>query len=138
MNTCILFDGYKNKLGYGYTCHKGKGWLAHRWAYTQAHGPIPKGLHVRHMCHNPSCINPDHLAVGTPQDNADDKVKAGRQCRGETVNTAILTETQAREILAQKPQGRTPHGFVKALTNKYGVGRNTIHKIWSRHSWKHI
>ena len=41
-------------------------------------GEIPKGQHVLHHCDNPPCVNPDHIYVGTPQDNANDRDRRGR------------------------------------------------------------
>ena len=55
--------------GYGQLTVKGKYWQAHRYAHTYTKGVIPKGLLLRHSCHNPKCCNPDHLSVGNDLDN---------------------------------------------------------------------
>ena len=136
--TCKLFEGFKDRDGYGQKWHDGKVWRAHRWAYTQAHGPIPKGQLVRHLCHNPGCINVDHLVLGTQQDNMDDMKRAERQTRGETNGNVKLTEAQAREIYDQKYPGKVPDGYTQDLANKYGVSGQTIRDIWRKNSWKHI
>lgn len=34
---------------------------AHRVAYIEAHGSIPDGKVVDHLCRNRSCVNSDHL-----------------------------------------------------------------------------
>lgn len=47
---------------------------AHRFAWEQVNGPIPSGLHVRHSCDNPPCVNINHLRLGTHQDNMADTV----------------------------------------------------------------
>jgi hypothetical protein len=44
---CIEYDGYLNKTGYGKLKVDGRWWLAHRLAWTKAHGPIPDGLFSR-------------------------------------------------------------------------------------------
>lgn len=52
--------------------------FAHRASFEAAHGPIPDGLIVRHRCDVPHCVNPDHLELGTRQDNVDDMMDRGR------------------------------------------------------------
>jgi len=40
------------------------------------------GKVVMHMCDNPSCCNPEHLALGTTWDNAQDRTVKGRGYNG--------------------------------------------------------
>lgn len=77
--TCWLWTGYRLRGTYGMFYPKPKEqWYAHRYSYTLAHGPIPPGLVVRHLCHVQACVRPEHLALGTQADNIADKVAAGR------------------------------------------------------------
>lgn len=56
---------------------------AARAAYILVHGPIPSSQWVLHRCDNPPCINPAHLFVGTPADNAQDRSAKGRSRHAE-------------------------------------------------------
>lgn len=50
---------------------------AHRMAYQMFNGD-PVGMQVCHRCDVPLCVNPDHLFLGTSQDNMQDALKKGR------------------------------------------------------------
>lgn len=73
-----------NRDGYGMfamrVLRKGKAVLAHRASYSLYKTFIPEGLLVLHRCDNPCCVNPDHLFLGTSQDNFNDMVAKGRAC----------------------------------------------------------
>lgn len=57
---------------------------AHRTSFRVHRGEIPSGMHVRHQCDNPACVNPDHLELGTHQQNMSDKAlrNPGRAASG--------------------------------------------------------
>jgi hypothetical protein len=57
---------------------RGRKITVHRLSYVVHVGQIPDGLHVLHKCDNPRCHRPDHLFVGTVQDNMKDMVAKGR------------------------------------------------------------
>lgn len=67
---CWLWTGYRDPRGYGKFSADGVMGNAHRFAYEHFVGPIPTGLHVDHLCRNPSCVRPDHLEPVTPRENA--------------------------------------------------------------------
>lgn len=73
---CVLWTGYVDKNSYGKA--SGGRW-AHRLAWEKANGPIPRGLWVLHRCDNPPCVNPDHLFLGTNQENQLDCGAKGRR-----------------------------------------------------------
>jgi hypothetical protein len=76
-NGCIIWTGRVDRHGYG--TRNGK--LAHRVAYERAVGPIPDGKLVCHTCDNRRCINPQHLWLGTAEENAIDSSAKGRNCQ---------------------------------------------------------
>ena len=77
-NDCWKYTAYLNSRGYGRLRYKGKKVLAHRLSYLLFKGEIKDKLRVCHTCDNPTCINPDHLFLGTDKDNNDDAIKKGR------------------------------------------------------------
>ena len=81
---------------------------------------------IRHLCNNPACINPDHLAEGTVSENAIDRSKAGNCAQRK------LTEAQVRAVRADptKPQAQ--------WARELGVNPAAIHKIRHRVSYDWI
>lgn len=71
---CLIWRHGLNAGGYGVLTHGGRRHLAHRVTYKISRGSIPPNTSILHMCNRRSCVQPSHLYVGTPQDNADDKM----------------------------------------------------------------
>ena len=128
---CIRFTGHLDGEGYGRIMVARVKYMAHRLSYSLNKGPIPDGYVVRHKCDNPSCINPEHLEVGTQADNIADKVSRGRQARGSGAGKAILTEESVREI-------RSSPLKVSELSTLYGVSVVPIRNILRRKTWQHV
>lgn len=75
--TCWLWNGWRCQ-GYGRIKVNAKPHLAHRISYILFKGHIPDGMAVCHSCDIKHCVNPDHLFLGTNQENTKDKIIKGR------------------------------------------------------------
>ena len=76
-NGCWEFQGNADRDGYRFFQFEGKDWRAHRLSVV-FDGRNPTGKQVCHTCDNTSCVNPEHLFIGTAKDNAIDKTIKGR------------------------------------------------------------
>ncbi|NIQ14489.1 MAG: hypothetical protein GTO02_08825 [Candidatus Dadabacteria bacterium] len=72
----------KTETGYIHLRRNGKLLRGHRLSYETFVGEIPKDLYVLHKCDVRDCINPEHLFLGTCQDNQTDMVQKGRSTAG--------------------------------------------------------
>jgi hypothetical protein len=98
-NECRHWIGQLNQYGYGRMSFLGKhAQRAHRVSYLLFVGEIPDGLCVCHHCDNPSCVNPDHLFLGTKDDNNKDKCRKGRQPIGNIHWNRKLTVDQVKQF----------------------------------------
>lgn len=67
---CRIWTGTMADTGYGRISFNGKQEYAHRYAWTRAHGEIPEGKMVDHICHNRACVEVTHLRLVTNQENS--------------------------------------------------------------------
>jgi hypothetical protein len=83
-NGCQNWQGTKFPDRYGAFCYTDENQkyhkkLAHRVEMELNIGrSLLKTEIVRHKCDNPSCVNIEHLVIGTIQDNVDDRVRKNR------------------------------------------------------------
>ena len=128
---CEEWRGYKLPHGYGQVRFNGKTCLAHRVAYCKHYGTQLSeisGKVVRHLCDNPSCINPEHLILGSNKDNSEDMVSRNRQAKGEKIGISKLTMEKVREI-------RDSSDVQRVLAERYGVNQSVISNIKTGVIW---
>lgn len=125
---CWEYTGTITCHGYGHVRLSGRLVRAHRYAWTLRNGAIPAGLVVCHSCDNRRCINPEHLFLGTQQENNDDKVRKGRVPRGVTHGNAKFLVQQVLAIRAAWASEPTPSRRAE-LAKQHGVSEETIRKV---------
>lgn len=145
---CWIWQGSRGNYGYGQlrTGDPGKLERAHRLAWEFYRGSIPIGLQVLHRCDNPPCVNPDHLFIGTPRDNAADRQRKGRQNRksgdlrhrvphGEQMGRAAhLTTADVIRIRERVAAGESR----ASVARDFPISAQQVGSIVARKSWSHI
>lgn len=128
---CWIWRGAVGSTGYGSFVVANKSQIASRVVYEIFIGPIPRGQFVLHRCDSPLCVRPEHLFLGTHQDNMRDRNAKGRAhgASGERNPKAKLSGVDAAEIRASK---LPTHALIKS----YGVDASTIQRIRSGKLWR--
>lgn len=128
---CWNWGGNLHRQGYGVIRSNRVHHLAHRASYAVFKGDIPDGMFVCHKCDNRKCVNPDHLFLGTVQDNQRDMAKKDRSTYGEKSSSAKLTEADVTLILAIKDSGKTH----QQIADLFNVSRPLVSMIFSGKVW---
>jgi hypothetical protein len=136
---CWEWEGQRLSSGYGRISLGAKELGsdgAHRVSWRMHNkAEIPQGWHVMHKCDNPSCVNPNHLTIGTAKQNTQDMIAKGRKRtvapKGEGNGKSLLNEEQVRTIRASK----LSHA---ALARELGVSPNCVRGVRTGRTWTHI
>lgn len=107
--------------GYGQFSFLGRPVYAHRFAWELTHGPIPEGLRVCHHCDTPLCVRPEHLFLGTQQENLADARRKGRL--DESLPRGLSWDAY-RDIVLTTQRGVD-------LARKWGITEVTVSRIRS-------
>ncbi len=152
---CWLWQGHINsKNGYGIISigPKGnaKGYRVHRVAWELTHGAIPENLLVCHHCDVPTCVNPEHLFLGTHKDNMADKTAKGRTPKGDNHPARRHPERLARGekhyrakvteavVLNMRQRYASKEATIAELAAESGLSCYGVQDIIKRRSWSHI
>ena len=127
---CWLWTGPDAGYGYGRVGADGGAMRAHRASWLLYRGDIPAGKIVCHKCDVRCCVNPDHLFLGSHDDNMRDMVRKGR-----THKWAGIEKRQSKltpeAVLAIRASGQTH----RELAEQYGVNSSAISLAKSGKRW---
>lgn len=126
---CWIWMGALDRKGYGrHGAGQKRTASAHRSSYAAKFGSIPDGLAVCHRCDVPSCVNPQHLFLGTQKENVEDMARKGRHGK------ARICADQASEIKRRLREGETH----RSIAASFGLDRSTITQISQNRTWRHV
>lgn len=118
---CWIWQGRRDRKGYGEKCLWKRWYKAHRLMYKRKNGPIPYGYDIHHRCETPPCVNPDHLQAVTPQEH--------RRLR----KTNKLTLEDANAIRRAYAKGGIT---IKKLAEQRGVSDALVQGIIANTVWR--
>jgi hypothetical protein len=120
---CWIWKGHLKK-GYGYFSHHQILYRAHRIAYLIAYGEFDDALLVCHKCDNPSCINPQHLFLGSSKENTQDMILKGRlnRSRGNDKGVSYRKENG-------KWRARYMHSYKNVLVGEFGTKEQALEAL---------
>lgn len=124
---CWEWTGFTNDDGYGKIAINGEPVSVHRFSYQLHYGEIPLGLQVLHKCDNPPCCRPDHLFLGTRDENHKDKTI---KCRAARKLDARRVEDIVRRVRAGES--------TVSLARAFGISHSGVSKIMSGLNWSHV
>ena len=130
---CWLWEGAQDAKGYGQFFYPPRNMVdAHVVAYELYKGSR-QGLYVLHRCDTPCCVNPDHLELGTQQENVRQRDARQRRAppQGDKNGRALLTDTQ---VMAIRNDPRWPRFIAK----DYCVTSRLVQRIKRRETWAHL
>jgi hypothetical protein len=126
---CWEWTGYIKRSGYGVFGYKGGYPRVHRLVMEFA-GHDLTGKVVCHRCDNRKCVNPEHLFVGTAEDNRLDMMAKGRNRNG-SKKLRKLTDDEVREVR----NSTLPYS---QLAKKFSLSAPTVCKIRQRERYKEV
>ena len=125
---CVVWPFNMDKRGYGWIYHEGRCWSPSRLCLVLVTGKDPKNKYVAHKpieCHNPSCVNPNHLRWATPKENCADRLLDGT-FRGK--GNSKLNERKVIEIFHAE-------GSCSEIGRLFNVSKMTVSSIKREKSW---
>lgn len=136
---CWEWLGSKYRNGYGrFNIGNNKVVTASRVSYYLTYDDFDLNNKNIHKCDNPSCVNPNHLFMGTQKDNMKDMVLKGRGgvpgIKGSQIGTSKLTEDEVYQIKKRLANKESK----KLIAEDYNVSLTMVCYIADNKWWRHI
>lgn len=134
---CWLWDGLikrddkKKSGGYGFIRDNYTRKTAHRVSWTIFCGEIPEGMSVLHKCDVRCCVNPEHLYLGTHEDNMRDMSARNRA----PMHRAKVSKEDVLNIRREYSAGGLTQ---RQIAEKYGLGQSHVSAILREKYWRYI
>lgn len=133
---CWIWTGYLNPDGYGKLLADGERIAAHRYSFLLHTGIHPGDKEVCHKCDNPSCVRPDHLFLGTHDDNMKDAASKKRLPGAKGTRNAgnKYPESKIREIKSKLCEKLS----ISEIAASCGVSPALVYLIRDGKIWRHV
>ena len=136
---CWIWKGAKLPHGYGLFSFNNKTHRAHRMSWALSNGDIGNQF-VLHKCDNPSCVNPDHLFLGTQRENVEDMVRKGRQADRRGEKHPKTKRSRFTDLMIRVAR-RLRHDYgwkVTRIAKLWNLKRTTVVGIVYGRRWTHL
>lgn len=134
---CWLWTGLLTSKGYA-RMRIGREQRGHRHSFDAFKGPIAAGMYVCHACDVRSCVNPEHLWLGTNADNMRDMV--GKRRLGMIPPPKAVSRRSARAKLSpdQVRTIRAGRESINQLARRFGVSHGAVHRARRFVTYRHV
>jgi DNA-binding transcriptional regulator YiaG len=129
---CWVWTGSTTENGYGKFWFEGYNMRAHRASYILHVDDFDRDLYMLHKCHNPSCVNPDHLYPGTQKDNMADAIDRGTMTKGEEVGNSKLSKSDVLKIRDLAENSDLTH---EEISEKFPIAQAQTTRIINGDRW---
>lgn len=119
----------------------GHSYRVHHLSWMIYRGLVPKDRQVLHKCDVTQCVNPDHLFLGTIQDNMIDRQKKGRTARGSRSGQTNLDEQQVARIkraLKKRGEKTFARGQLQPFLKEHKISATSLRAIREGRTWTHV